>query len=95
VNDSRWVSRRHGSLYQQNKNGCKACHGTDLLGPVLTKVPTTHAFPVEGRLYQGRPRSLQQLPLPAGTVDGRGRPKASLLASSRYSGIGSMSMLPG
>ena len=47
VNDSRWVSERHGSLYQGDKNGCKACHGTDLLGTVLAKVPTARVFTVE------------------------------------------------
>jgi hypothetical protein len=47
VNDSRWVSESHGSLYQQNKNGCKSCHGTDLLGTPLAKTPIARAFSVE------------------------------------------------
>ncbi len=48
VNDSRWVSS-HSSRYQQDKSGCKACHGTDLLGTVLAKVPTPRTFTVEDR----------------------------------------------
>jgi hypothetical protein len=47
VNDSRWVSESHGRLYQQNKNGCKICHGTGLLGTPLAKMPTARTFSVE------------------------------------------------
>jgi hypothetical protein len=49
VNDSRWLSESHGDLYEQNKPGCKACHGLDLLGTALAKMPTSRVFTVEGR----------------------------------------------
>jgi len=49
VNDGRWVDENHGSFYERNKAGCKACHGLDLLGTVLAKMPTNRTFTVEGR----------------------------------------------
>jgi hypothetical protein len=49
VNDGRWVDENHGDFYGQNKAGCKACHGPDLLGTVLAAMPTARTFAVEGR----------------------------------------------
>jgi hypothetical protein len=48
VNDSGWVDENHGDFYQQNKSGCKACHGLDLLGTALAKMPTARSFRVDG-----------------------------------------------
>lgn len=48
VNDSRWLEN-HRRSYTQNKSGCKACHGLDLLGTALAKMPTARTFTVEGR----------------------------------------------
>lgn len=47
VNDSGWVDENHGEFYGQNKAGCKACHGLDLLGTPLAKMPTARSFQVE------------------------------------------------
>ncbi len=47
VNDSGWVDENHGEFYGQNKAGCKACHGLDLLGTPLSKMPTARSFQVE------------------------------------------------
>jgi hypothetical protein len=44
---SAWIDESHGQFYTQDKNGCKACHGTDLLGTPLAKVPTARAFRME------------------------------------------------
>jgi hypothetical protein len=49
VNDGRWVDERHGDFYENAKSGCKACHGTDLLGTPLARMPTARSFSVEGR----------------------------------------------
>jgi len=48
VNDSRWLSESHGQFYTNNKSGCKACHGLDLLGTPLAKMPIARTFTVEG-----------------------------------------------
>jgi hypothetical protein len=49
VNDGRWVDENHGDFYARNKDGCKACHGPDLLGTVLAAMPIGRTFSVEGR----------------------------------------------
>jgi hypothetical protein len=49
VNDSAWIDESHGQFYTQNKSGCKACHGLDLIGTPLAKMPTSRTFNVEGR----------------------------------------------
>jgi hypothetical protein len=48
VNDIGWLDENHGDFYEQNKSGCKACHGLDLLGTPLAKMPTARSFRVEG-----------------------------------------------
>lgn len=48
VNDGRWLDENHGGFYNQNKAGCKACHGLDLLGTVLAAMPTARTFAIEG-----------------------------------------------
>ena len=48
VNDSGWLDESHGGFYTQNKSGCKACHGLDLLGTPLAKMPTARSFRVDG-----------------------------------------------
>jgi hypothetical protein len=47
VNDDRWIDEEHGEFYERNENGCKACHGTDLLGTPLAKMPVARAFRIE------------------------------------------------
>ncbi len=37
VNDPGWLAQ-HGVFMQQNRNSCKACHGLDLHGTVLSRV---------------------------------------------------------
>ncbi len=49
VNDGRWVDENHGGFYRGNKDNCKACHGTDLLGSPLAEVTTARSFRVEDR----------------------------------------------
>jgi cytochrome c553 len=49
VNDGRWVDENHGDFYARNKDGCKACHGPNLLGTVLAAMPIGRTFSVEGR----------------------------------------------
>jgi hypothetical protein len=47
VNDARWIDEEHGEIYEKNKNNCKACHGTDLRGTVLAKMPAARTFKIE------------------------------------------------
>ncbi len=47
VNDNRWIDEAHGEFYERNKKGCKACHGLDLKGTVLAKIPLARIFRVE------------------------------------------------
>ncbi len=47
VNDDRWVDENHGDFYEQNKSGCKACHGLELLGTPLARMPTARSYRVE------------------------------------------------
>lgn len=48
VNDARWVNG-HKQLYRRDNNSCKACHGKQLEGSVLSKVAVDRTFQVEGR----------------------------------------------
>jgi len=47
VNDNRWIDENHGDFYQQNKDGCRACHGLTLTGTVLSRTPVARTFSVE------------------------------------------------
>jgi hypothetical protein len=50
IADARWYSEDgHGGRYERDKNACKACHGTDLNGTPLSKVPIARSFKTEGR----------------------------------------------
>jgi hypothetical protein len=49
VNSAAWLDERHGDFYERDKAGCKACHGTDLRGSPLSKVPVARSFRVEGK----------------------------------------------
>jgi hypothetical protein len=50
IADARWYSEDgHGGRYKRDKNACKACHGTDLTGTPLSKVPVARSFRAEGR----------------------------------------------
>jgi len=47
VNDARWPDEEHGAIFKRNENGCKACHGNDLLGTPLSKMPVARKFRIE------------------------------------------------
>jgi hypothetical protein len=47
VNNARWVDENHGDFYERNKDGCKACHGLELLGTPLAKTAAARSFRVE------------------------------------------------
>lgn len=47
VNDALWYDEGHGDFYGRDKNSCKACHGTDLRGTPLSKVPTARRLSTE------------------------------------------------
>jgi hypothetical protein len=48
VNDSRWLDEDgHGRFYQTDPDDCRACHGLDLTGTVLARVPVARTFQVE------------------------------------------------
>ncbi len=47
VNDARWVDENHGNFYERDKDGCKACHGLELLGTPLAKTAAARSFRVE------------------------------------------------
>ena len=48
--DARWYDDDgHGNFYENNKAGCKACHGTDLTGTPLAKIATARSFRVENK----------------------------------------------
>jgi hypothetical protein len=51
VNDSRWYDEGHEEFYENNKNGCKACHGANLTGTPLARVPVARSFSVEGKTF--------------------------------------------
>lgn len=39
INDSRWYDDGHEDYYENNANNCKACHGQNLTGTPLSKMP--------------------------------------------------------
>ena len=47
INDSRWYDDGHEDAYEADKNSCQACHGLDLTGTPLAKMPTSRSFRVE------------------------------------------------
>jgi hypothetical protein len=47
VNDSRWYEDGHEDYYENNKSSCKACHGQNLTGTPLAKIPAARTFRVE------------------------------------------------
>jgi hypothetical protein len=47
INDSRWYDDGHEDAYEADKNSCKACHGLNLTGTPLAKMPTSRSFRVE------------------------------------------------
>jgi hypothetical protein len=49
VADARWVDESHGSFYERDRDGCKACHGSNLLGTPLAKTAAERSFRVEDR----------------------------------------------
>ncbi|MGR8932228.1 MAG: IPT/TIG domain-containing protein [Gammaproteobacteria bacterium] len=61
VNDSSWAlneDRGHPAFYEQAPNECKACHGTDLRGTVLSKAAADRSWQTEWgliRVSKGEP----------------------------------------
>lgn len=49
VNVSAWFNGGHESFYEKNAASCKACHGPDLAGTVLSLVPAARTFKIEGK----------------------------------------------
>ncbi|MCE9593009.1 MAG: hypothetical protein K8S98_02345 [Planctomycetes bacterium] len=47
VNDSRFFDGGHASLYEQNPSACKACHGPNLSGSVLSRASADRTFNTE------------------------------------------------
>ena len=47
VADARWVDENHGEFFERDPAGCKACHGTDLRGTVLSRAAADRTFSVE------------------------------------------------
>ena len=47
VNDARWYDDGHEDYYENNKSSCKACHGQNLTGTPLAKMPAARTFRVE------------------------------------------------
>lgn len=46
VNDARWYNN-HENFYENNPAGCKACHGKDLRGTVLSRAAVNRRFTLE------------------------------------------------
>lgn len=47
VADARWTDGGHGDMYERNAASCKACHGADLKGTVLSRAATDRTFVTE------------------------------------------------
>lgn len=52
VGDSRW-NQNHESFYERNSGACKACHGRDLRGTVLSKMGTDRVLQSDRRQADG------------------------------------------
>jgi hypothetical protein len=53
VNDLRWIKGRHGSVYETKAAECRACHGLDLKGSVLSRAAADRLFRIEDDLIVG------------------------------------------
>ena len=49
VADATWTVGGHGSLYRSDPDGCRACHGADLAGTVLSRAAADRSFDLPGR----------------------------------------------
>jgi hypothetical protein len=49
VDDGRWADGGHEDFYEDNPNGCRACHGLALTGTPLGKVAADRQFSIEDR----------------------------------------------
>jgi len=49
VNNSRWYDDGHEDFYENNKSSCKACHGKNLTGTPLAKMPISRTFRAEDK----------------------------------------------
>ena len=47
VNDARWYDDGHEDFYENNQSSCQACHGQNLTGTPLAKMPAARTFRVE------------------------------------------------
>jgi hypothetical protein len=58
VNDASFTDHRHSSAYESNPAACRACHGQDLRGTVLSRTAATRTLRAEERtvtLQKGTP----------------------------------------
>lgn len=44
-----WYNDGHEGAYERNPAGCKACHGADLAGTLLSRTSAARTFQIEGR----------------------------------------------
>lgn len=49
VNDLRWVDHQHSGFYELEADKCRACHGANLEGTVLSRAAADRTYRVEGR----------------------------------------------
>jgi len=49
VNELRWYDGGHENFYKNNKTNCKACHGSNLTGTPLAKIPIARSFKIEDK----------------------------------------------
>ena len=71
VSGQRFADGGHEDLAEDNPNACRACHGKNGAGTVLSKVATDRSFVIEecegGSLCGGRERENFTVNLPKGT----------------------------
>jgi hypothetical protein len=49
VNDRRFTDHRHSDAFERDPDACRACHGQDLRGTVLSRTAATRRLPAEER----------------------------------------------
>ena len=47
INDNRWVDENHGDFFENNEAHCRACHGVNLTGTVLSETAVARSFQTE------------------------------------------------
>jgi hypothetical protein len=57
--DSLTFVRDHDHWYESNPGGCQACHGTNLMGTVLSRAAANRTFQIEDDLVVNIPKGTQ------------------------------------